>query len=249
MDESRYDILFGGELLPGHEPATVAENLGKLFKANAETVARLMGGGVHALKRGADRETALKYDAAMQRAGAKAILREVMSDAGAEATAAPTAAGGSAPAAPSAVAAPLPPATISLAPVGGNLLADSERPRVDALEVDTSHIKLASVFAGEPERPAPPPAPDVSHISVAAPGADLLPERANAEAPPPPDTSALSIAEPGARLGPEGDRAALPEIDLSAITLAPPGAALEEIRPNRPPLNPDISALGLEPLP
>jgi hypothetical protein len=239
MDESRYDILFGGELLPGHEPGAVAENLGKLFKANPETVAKLMGGGVHALKRGADRDTALKYQAAMQRAGAKAILREVSG----------LAEGQSAASREAVPSEPAPqPSAITLAPVGGDLLAESERRRIEAVDVDTSHIKLASVFAAGPEREAPPPAPDVSHISVAAPGADLLPERAPEEAPPPPDTSALSIAEPGARLGPEDERPALPEIDLSAITLAPPGAALEELRPQRTPLNPDTSALGLEPL-
>lgn len=237
MDDSRYDILFEGEVLPGHEPGAVAENLGKLFKANAETVAKLMGGGVHALKRGADRETALKYQSAMQRAGAKAILREVSGGADAPSTGAPAPApSGSTP----------PASTITLAPVGGDLLSESERRRVQAVEVDTSHIKLASVFAAEPERVAPPPAPDVSHLSVAAPGADLLPDRAPEETPAPPDTSALSIAEPGARLGPEDERPALPELDLSAITLAPPGAALEELRPQRVPLNPDISALGLE---
>jgi hypothetical protein len=185
----------------------------------------------------------------MQRAGAKAIVREVTAAAEGAAGAAPAGATAPTPAAPAAVAAPPAPSPMSLAPAGAELLAESERRRVEAVQVDTSHIKLASVFAAEAERPAPPPAPDVSHISVAAPGADLLPERADTATPPPPDTSALSIAEPGARLAPEDERAALPEIDLSAITLAPPGAALEEIRPNRPPLNPDTSALGLEPLP
>lgn len=245
MEDTRFDILFGGELLPGHAPADVAENLGKLFKATPETVARLMGGGVHALKRGADRDTAMKYQLAMQKAGAKAILREVTGLA-ADPAAGTTSAPESAPSPP-----PAPAATaITLAPAGGELLAENERRRIEPAQVDTSHIKLASVFAVETEAPAPPPppAPDVSHISIAAPGADLLPERPDAPPPPPPDTGALSIAEPGVRLAPEDARAALPELDLSALTLAPPGAPLEELRPNRPPLNPDTSALGLEPL-
>ena len=249
MDETRYDVQFAGELLPGHAPAAVAENLGKLFKATPETVARLMGGGVHTLKRDADRDTALKYEIAMQRAGAKAILREIAKPAAGPAPAAPAGVGESAPAArPEPVAETPATAPITLAPAGVELLAEDERRRVEAVQVDTSHIKLASVFAVEAERPAPPPAPDVSHISVAAPGSDLLPGRASEPPPPAPDTSALSIAEPGVRLAPEDDRGALPEIDLSGITLAPPGAPLDELRPQRAPLDPDTSALGLQPL-
>lgn len=247
MSDSRFDILFGGELLPGFAPEVVGENLGKLFKATPETVIRLMAGGVHTLKRGADRETALKYQAAMQRAGARAIIREVPQEAAAAAGTAPlpqTAAAASV----TAVAAPG--TALSLAPGGGELLEPHERHAPEPVQVDISGIKLASAFAAatEPEGPPPPPAPDTSHISIAAPGADLLEGHPSPPPPPAPDTSGLSIAPPGERLAPAAERPPIPLPDLSAISLAPPGAPLDELKPERTLLQPDTSALALTPI-
>jgi len=223
MSEPRYDILFAGEILAGNHRDTVADNLARLFKATPETVNRLMDGGTHVLKRGTDRETALKYGSAMQRAGARAILREVAAE--------------SAPMPPppqTPAPAPVPPqptpartagpdaAGLSLAPPGAEVLAPHERRSVDAVVVDTSGITLASVFAAPSDTDRPPPAaPDTSHISIAAPGADLL-EGHHAPAPPPPP-------------------------DTAAFSLAAPGTLLEELKPERKALNPDTSGLSLLP--
>lgn len=87
MSEPRFDILFAGETIGGADRNAVADNLGRLFKATPETVARLMGGGTHVLKRGADADTARKYESAMERAGARAILRECPGESVAPATA------------------------------------------------------------------------------------------------------------------------------------------------------------------
>jgi hypothetical protein len=247
MSDPRFDILFGGELLPGFASEVVGENLGKLFKATPETVIRLLAGGVHTLKKGVDLETALKYQAAMQRAGAKAILREIPSEAPAETGAAN--ARQSAPAAPvTAVAAPG--SALSLARSGGELLEPHERRAPEPVQVDISGITLAPVFAAvpEPEGPPPPPAPDTSHISIAAPGADLLEGHHSPPPPPAPDTSGMSIAPPGERLAPVVEQPPIPLPDLSAISLAPPGTPLDTLKPERMPLQPDISALALTPL-
>ena len=244
MIDPRFDILFGGELQPGFAPEVVGENLGKLFKATPETVTRLMAGGVHTLKKGADLETALKYQAAMQRAGAKAILREVPPEAVGTTSAAPA----PQPASPAPVTA-APGATLSLVPSGGELLEPHERHVPEPVAVDISGIKLAPVFAAAPEpKGAPPPAPDTSHISIAAPGADLLEGHQSPPPPPAPDTSSLSIAPSGERLAPAAERPPIPLPDLSAISLAPPGTPLDELKPERKPLQPDISALALTPL-
>ena len=247
MSDSRFDILFGGELLPGFAPEVVGENLGKLFKATPETVIRLLAGGVHALKKGADLETALKYQAAMQRAGAKAILREVPPTAAVAAGATP--ASQPAPAAP-VTATAASGAALGLAPGGGELLEPHERNAAEPVQVDITGIKLAPVFAAPPGPAGPPapPAPDTSHISIAAPGADLLEGHQSPPPPPAPDTSSLSIAPPGERLAPAVERPPIPLPDLSAISLAPPGAPLAELKPERKPLQPDISTLALTPL-
>lgn len=224
MSDERFDIVFGGELLAGFAPATVADNLARLFKATPETVARLLDGGTHTLKRNVDAGTAAQYRGAMERAGARALLR---------------------PLAPEAAT---PSAGLDLAPPGGELLAAHERRPDTVVEVDTSHIRLASAFAttAAEERPLPG-APDTSHISIAAVGADLLPERATATPPPAPDTSAITLAEPGAVLGPRDVAQPIVVPDISHISLAPPGAPLEELRPERRAATPDISALELAP--
>lgn len=262
MAEPRFDILFAGETVSGADRDAVADNLGRLFKATPETVARLMGGGTHVLKRGADAETARKYESAMERAGARAILRECPAEATASAppppreTPAPPASAPAMPArtmtadVPAATSpAPAPETAFSLAPRGADVLAPHERRAVEAVVVDTRGISLASVFMTPPgdDRPPPPPAPDTSHISIAAPGADLRAGQSPSAPPPPPDTSSLSLAAPGARLGPEDERPPVPVPDLEGITLAPPGTPLEEIRPERKPVNPDISGLSLAP--
>lgn len=224
MSEPRYDILFAGEILAGNHRDTVADNLARLFKATPETVDRLMDGGMHVLKRGTDRETALKYESAMQRAGARAILREVAAESAPTPPPPQTPAPAPMPADPAPARTAGPDATgLSLAPPGSEVLAPHERRSVDAVVVDTSGIALASVFAAPSgtDRPPPPAAPDTSHISIAAPGADLLEGHHAPAPPPPPDTAALSLAAPG--------------------------ALLEELKPERKALNPDTSGLSLLP--
>jgi hypothetical protein len=224
MSEPRYDILFAGEILAGNHRDTVADNLARLFKATPETVDRLMDGGMHVLKRGTDRETALKYESAMQRAGARAILREVAAESAPTPPPPQTPAPAPAPPDPAPARTAGPDATgLSLAPPGSEVLAPHERRSVDAVVVDTSGIALASVFAAPSgtDRPPPPAAPDTSHISIAAPGADLLEGHHAPAPPPPPDTAALSLAAPG--------------------------ALLEELKPERKALNPDTSGLSLLP--
>ena len=226
MSDERFDIVFGGELLTGFAPATVAENLARLFNATPETVARLLDGGMHTLKRNVDAATAAKYRSAMERAGARATLRPLAPDS----------------------AAATPAAGLGLAPPGGELLAAHERRPDTAIEVDTSHIRLASAFATTPEEERPlPVVPDTSHISIAAVGADLLPQREAAAPAPPPDTSAITLAEPGAVIGPQGVAHAIAVPDIRHISLAPPGAPLEELRPERRTVTPDTSALELAP--
>jgi len=224
MSEPRYDILFAGEILAGNHRDTVADNLARLFKATPETVDRLMDGGLHVLKRGTDRETALKYESAMQRAGARAILREVAAESAPTPPPPQTPAPAPVPPDPAPARTAGPDATgLSLAPPGSEVLAPHERRSVDGVVVDTSGIALASVFAAPSgtDRPPPPAAPDTSHISIAAPGADLLEGHHAPAPPPPPDTAALSLAAPG--------------------------ALLEELKPERKALNPDTSGLSLLP--
>ncbi|MEE8058759.1 MAG: hypothetical protein V3T17_13155 [Pseudomonadales bacterium] len=223
MDQPLYDIYFTGQLVEGTDPDTAKANLARLFKSTPENVAKLFNGKPQALKHGVDKTEALKYKAALHKAGLLVAFKAH------HATAAP---------APSHVVAndhqakqttdvtTSTPASEeeeidwSLAPAGSDVLKESERQHVPARDIDTSNIKMVSAFVDlEPEPKKIPPAPDTSHLSAAAVGEDLLIDKP--EVPPP-----------------------LP-LDIDNITLAPPGTELEEIRDDLPPLDPDTSALSI----
>ncbi len=79
MQEQRFDIVFHGETAPGIPREVVAHNLVQLFRTTADTVARLLDGGSHTLKRGLDAEAAQRYRSALERAGALVALQPAAS--------------------------------------------------------------------------------------------------------------------------------------------------------------------------
>ena len=134
----------------------------------------------------------------------------------------------------------------SLAPASGDLVSDDERPQVEAVEVDVSHLSAAPAETGSLEdvieHLPPPPAPDVSGISLAEVGADIGPEIEEvvvdvavpdidlAEAgavietlpppPPPPVPDAdFGVAELGADMDPEEKPPPPPAPDVSHISM------------------------------
>lgn len=66
-----YEIVFFGELVEGAQPERVKANLGKLFQADAQRLELLLSGRRLVMKNNLDAETAEKYRATMERAGAR----------------------------------------------------------------------------------------------------------------------------------------------------------------------------------
>lgn len=66
-----FEIVFAGELVEGAQPERVQANLGKLFQADAQRLQMLMSGRRLVLKNNLDAQTAEKYRATMERAGAR----------------------------------------------------------------------------------------------------------------------------------------------------------------------------------
>jgi hypothetical protein len=189
MDEDSFNICYAGELLEGHTLAEVRNALAVLFNAREETLDKLFSGERHLLRRGCNREEALRYKAAMERAGARARLSRVGGERG---------------------------ATLTLDAPGADVLRPEERRRDDdtAPAIPAFTVAGAGERLGPPE-PAPPPAPDVSHLSLSAAGASLAP--ASRPAPAPVPIPALDLAPPGsAMLEPsrrENDSPPLPATD------------------------------------
>lgn len=249
MSTPTYDIYFRGEILPGQDEGQVKANIANLFKANEAKLAQLFSGKAIAIKKGVDKTAALKYQQAFKNAGAKAVI-----------TAGTAAASPTAPSPEPASQAEAQPTTEvkqpasetrdegswDVLPVGSDVLKPSERKVVEDANIDTSAIKVASVFAQPEEKTAPPPAPDTSHISVAETGADMNPD---APTPTPDlelDLSALDLAEAGARMSDEKEQTPEPDLDLSKITTAEPGSDMGQIKKDPPPPAPDTSHLSIK---
>ena len=266
--EPKYDVCFAGEILAGQNLADVRSGLAKLFNADDATLDKLFSGKVQLLKRGCDRTTALKYQKAMQAAGAKPIIRvdpdSASKTAGREAepdvamTAAERIA--SLAAAPdagqissnAAVSEPEPEAAeggISLAPSGSEVLRPEERAPQEVLDVDVSAIEIMAtgVDLSDPGGESPA-APDTSHLSMGEVGEDI-PTLASSAAPVNPDTAGISLSPQDSDFSDCAPApAAAPELDLSGLKLAASGADMleEAYRPKQDSTAPSTEHLALD---
>lgn len=220
MDVPLYDVYLTGKLADGVGADAAALRLSALFKSSTEQMAGMLNGKPQLLKRGVDKNTALKYREALQKAGVEVAFKAqtVVVE----------------PARPQTVAAKSPPVAavpatapaaegFDLAPAGSDLLRPHERRPDVAAAVAIDHLSLAPVGPFPvAATSAATPAPDIAHLSVAAAGTELL-SAEEREQPP--------VAAP----------------DISELTIAAVGATLETLRDERPALHPDISQLSLAP--
>jgi hypothetical protein len=233
MTQPLYDIYFTGQLVEGTEPEVAKTNLAQLFKTNVHSISKLFNGKAQLLKRGVDKPAALKYKAALHKAGLLVAFKAHQATLAAEKPdTSNTQAAANVVTTPNDVVTPnnvitTPPneaaQDFTLAPIGSDVLNENEKQKYEQQEIDTSNIKLASVFADpKPEHKDAPPAPDTSHISVANVGEDLL------------------IDRPEAPL--------VLDFDLNDISIAPVGADLEQLHEDLPQVNPNINGISIAPL-
>lgn len=231
--EPLFDVCFAGELLEEHELQSVRQKLQKLFNANPDTLDKLFSGKMQVLKRGCDESTALKYQQAMAKAGAKAVVRTQSS---------PN------PAA-SSDSAPSPAAGLVLAPPGSDVLRPDERAEEIITEIDTSSLDIEEMGSNLETTPAETgEAPDTSHLSVADVGEDI-PNLPSSEAAVQPDTDFISLSPEGTDFSDcSADTPAAPEVDLTNIELAPAGSDVleEQYKKKNEDAAPDTSHIALE---
>lgn len=227
---ARFDVLFAGQLLEGHDASAVRLQLARLFKADEATLDKLFSGKPQILKRDADEATARKYQEAMAAAGALARLRPCADNS------------------PTPVAS-VPQAGLTLAPPGTDVLAPAERSPATTPDINAPDLDLAG--AGErlaAPAPPPPPAPDTRHISLGEPG-EVIP---GLPGPAPVAVTAgthLTLAPAGGDLSDCAPPAAAPAaVDLSHLELAAVGADVLEAqyRKHTTAPAPDTGHLSLE---
>lgn len=246
MSEQRYDIYFRGECLDGFDDNQVKQGIAKLFKATPDKVQVLFSGKVVALKKGLDKATAIKFKQALEKAGARIYIK-----AAAGSQPAAQAKDSTRPAAkPEQPSQPAASGELGVLPTGSDVLTPEERRQYEELDLDLSHIQLQSAFAPVENEttPAPPP-PDVSHLSAAEPGSDILEGYQNDDIPlSEPDTSYLSMAEVGADLQELADAMndeSIPLPDTDYITIAEPGADIDPAEKEPAPPPPDVSHISI----
>lgn len=248
--EDRYRLVYRGEVLEGQHPAVVKKRLGALLKVDGERLDALMAGEPVVVRREADKATAAKFQSAFKQAGARLRVAPIVAGMGAPKPSALETEGEShgAPVAPAA-SAPVTAATapgLSLRPRAGELLDAAERPVKPAVVIDTNHLSVAPVGPlPQSERLHAAMTPDLSHLTLAAPGTTLS-DAKPVDAPALHDVSHLTVAPPHATLS-ESD-AVVPAIDVDGVhfDVAPAGADLgQKPAPPAPP-PPDTSHLRLK---
>ena len=77
-----YNVVFGGAVSGGHQAAEVKKNLAALFKADEKKIDQLFAAPQVVLKRNIDYDQAIKYQNALQSAGAICNVEEVIQNIG-----------------------------------------------------------------------------------------------------------------------------------------------------------------------
>ena len=252
MSEPLYDVIFRGDILPGHQLLQVKSQLQQLFRCDEARIQALFTGGVVPLKLAVDGAAAQRYQQALAAAGAdvqvvpagsvKPAARRVRppspvvsSDrAGARreslkerlaASQAPPATGSATPA-PAAAAPQSGTDDWSLSPAGSDLLRATERRQQVAADVDTSSLSLRPQqgnLLDDDELPRLAPVRlGQIDFELEAPGSDLLRDNEKRVVPP-------------------------AKIELPDMGLAPAGSDLGQLKPAPPPPPPDTSGLELDP--
>ena len=272
-----YDLLFRGELLPDAVLATVQASLAVALKLDDARLQQLFSGANVMVRRGADRETAARFQSVFRQAGARLRVTPVVAAepvpaaaprklslaerlaaqasaaAPAEVLAPPTAAieFTSAPTAPTAAATRAPTGAAGPAATGPVLLRDVPAALRGTADVRVPDLQLAPVGADlidEDEREIAPSALiETGHLGLAALGG-LIPNLVDAsQSPPAVRVPDLDIAPVGVVLGELTEFVELP-LDLSAYSLAPVGARLGQVQ-TQAAVALDLSHLALEAVP
>lgn len=246
-----FNVIFAGEISGRSDPAVVRENLKVLFSASEPVLDKLFSGQPVAIKKMVNRETAMMLRARMKQAGANTRMVQVDAE------------GRPLPEAPAPVAvapaAPPPPDGSMAARVevlaAQQALETAAKPKpnappppADVNRVETWALYPVGWLLGAPTPRPAPLMPNISGISMARIGAELLAEAERvAPAPVKVDISGISMAAAGTDVlrAEERRQVEAVRVDISGISVAEVGAPLDEIREEKALVNPDISHLKL----
>ena len=264
MADELFNVVFRGDILPGHNLADVKARFAQLFKMDLAKAESFFSGKPLALKANCDRATADKFKTVLEQAGAAVEIRAAAAQTLAPQTAAPAPQTASAPAPKPAAPAATAPASVatstapqdpwSLSAAGSNLLRPGETQAPPPVTVDISHLKIVKpkLFSDEPEEPLEPPRPvvqsqiNLSSYQLAAAGEDLVPQEPFV--PRDIDLSELSLDAVGADVLREDERQKFvpANIDTGGVDIAPAGSDMGQVKPPEAPPAPSTEHITLQ---
>ena len=77
MIDGKFDVVFRGQIIKSMELVEVKANLAQLFKSSPEAIEKLFSGEEAVIKKSLDYATAMKYQSAIKKTGALALIKEV----------------------------------------------------------------------------------------------------------------------------------------------------------------------------
>ena len=253
MSGIHYDIIFRGDLAPGHHLQQVKQNLQQLFKADEKKIQALFSGGAVPLKRNLDRQAAERYQSALLKAGAEVQIAEAGTV-------------GTKTSSSNVSAKPGPKKTTTLQE---RLAAQTQAAEPDEVPQPSTPFKStepaepsnasssgftlaeagSALLAGENSEVVAAPQLDLSHYELRPQEGNLIDE-SEITRPSPVNVTAVdfSLGELGSDLLSDSEKNSLPLADVTPpdVELAPTGTDLGQIKPQAPPPPPDISGLSLE---
>lgn len=190
MNNDLYEVAFSGVVADDADPVEVRANIGKMFKADEAKLNQLFSGSRVVIKKNIDQQMAMKYQAAMNKAGAICEVKRVSARPS-------TSAAQDSPSLARSPAAAKPESRPK------SVVSDNVQPAPDTDPLHITGDQIADLAASlapvgsdvQDARPdIPEPALDITGLNLAPPGADLEPVK-NKVKPPPPDTSGLSLVD------------------------------------------------------
>lgn len=203
MSDTRYNLVFSGQVVGGADPTTVKQNLAKLFKIDAARVEALFSGKPTVLKKDADQAAAMKFRAALRQAGAQCQMVAV----GDDGAAVPSVASAAPVSTKASFAQPAEESAAQSASSSEPKQASSASASEDMEMVGTIRTGGAG-FSGE--------------FDVAPVGADIGEEK-DGPAPFVPDVSDISLAPTGSDMGELKKEQVIKVPDISHLSIAPEG--------------------------
>ena len=205
MIDGQFDVIFRGQTIKNRPLDEVKANLVKLFKSSPEAVEKLFSGDEVTIKKSLDYTTAMKYQSALKKAGALALIKEVEKPESAQSTA------------PQTPATSQGRASFGVTEPQPESHSPQPQPQPDSARVEANSAQNVSSEQPPAEKIAEVVEPSDGNMTLAAAGARILPNKVYEKREV--DTSELSLANVGERILPKKPPETHPQPSIDHLKL------------------------------